>query len=59
MVSCFVGLLEAVMLVHGKTDGGTVKVTGTSACKAWDMAFLPLNFVFEYIDELAMDLPRA
>lgn len=57
MVQCFTGLLEAVMPVHGKTDGGTVKVTGTSACKAWDMAFLPLNF--GYIDELVVDLPRA
>lgn len=47
------------MPVHGKTDGGTVKVTITSACKAWDMAFLPLNLVFGCIDELAMDLPRA
>lgn len=47
------------MPVRGKTDGGTVKVTGTCACKAWDMAFLPPNCIFEYTDELAVDLTRA
>lgn len=31
------------MPVCGKTDGSTVKVTGTCAYKAWDMAFLPLS----------------
>jgi len=47
------------MPVCGKTDGGTVKVTGTCAYKAWDMAFLPPNCICEYIDELTVDLPRA
>lgn len=59
MSKSFTGLLEAVTPVHGKTDGGAVPVTGTSACKAWDRAFFPLNFVFGYIAELAMALPRA
>lgn len=59
MSKSFTGLLEAVMPVHGKTDGGAVPVTGASACEAWDTAFFPLNFVFGYIAELAMDLPRA
>lgn len=39
MAQCFTEVLEAVIPVHGKTDGDSVKVTGTSVCKAWDMTF--------------------